>query len=87
MSQHLESLKVGDEILCEGPVGMLKYLGFGLFEKKKEKLSIKKRVGLIAAGSGVTPMLSIAQASCLANDGVKIQFLYCNKTEGDIMCR
>jgi len=31
-------------------------------------------------------MLSIAQASVLANDGVKMTLIFCNKTKDDILC-
>ena len=87
MSQWLDSRKVGEQISVEGYFGKLKYLGFGQFLKRKEKLPIKKHVGLIAAGSGITKMLTIIQASTLANDGLKISLLYVNKTKNDIMCR
>ncbi len=50
-------------------------------------LQEKKKVGLIAGGSGITPMLSIAQASLLADDGLEINFVYSNKTKDDILCK
>jgi ferredoxin-NADP reductase len=72
--------------MVEGPIGKLKYHGFGKFVMNSSTLPIKKNVGLLAAGSGITPMLSIAQASCLAEDGLNIKFVYSNKTKNDIMC-
>jgi len=61
-SQGLENnFKVGDYITVSGPVGMMKYNGYGKFLHKNEPLKhIKKRVGLIAGGSGLTPLLSVA---------------------------
>ena len=70
MSQWLDSRKVGDTIAVEGYFGKLKYLGWGQFLKRKEMLPVKRHVGLIAAGSGITKMLTIIQASVLANDGL-----------------
>jgi len=35
---------------------------------------------MLAAGTGITPLFSIAQASVRAKDGVKIDLLYSNKT-------
>ena len=31
MTQHLESKKIGDEILVEGPIGKVNYMGQGIF--------------------------------------------------------
>ena len=79
--------KVGDIIKVDGFYGKLKYLGYGQFSKRQEILPIKRHIGLIAAGSGITKLLAIAQASVLAQDGLKISLLYCNKTKNDIMCK
>ena len=73
--------------MVEGPIGKLKYLGWGYFQKQNKKLPQVKRVGLICAGSGLTPHLQLAQSSLLAKDGLVINMLYVNKTEEDIMCR
>jgi ferredoxin-NADP reductase len=47
----------------------------------------KQRVCLLAGGSGITPMYSIALASSLAKDGVEVWFLFSNKTKDDILCK
>lgn len=87
-TQHLEkNVNVGDSIMCEGPIGMLKYNGFGKFMLKKNELKPKKRIGLLAGGSGITPMYSIALASSLAKDGLEIWFLFSNKTKDDMLCK
>jgi ferredoxin-NADP reductase len=44
-------------------------------------------MGLIAGGTGVTPMYSLALSSLLANDGLQIRFLCTNKTKNDILCK
>ena len=66
MSQWLETKKVGDKITVDGYFGKLKYLGWGHFLKGKINLPVKTHIGMIAAGSGITKMLTIAQASVLA---------------------
>ena len=38
----------------------MKYEGWGVFKLKGVPLQEKKKVGLIAGGSGITPMLSLA---------------------------
>ena len=73
--------------MCEGPIGMIKYLGPGKVVLKKKELQPKKRIGLVAGGSGVTPMFAIAQASSLAKDGVEVTFLFTNKTKDDILIK
>lgn len=57
MTQYLETLKPGDFISIQGPIGRCVYLGNGDFELKVEKTSPKyskhaKKLGLIAGGSG-----------------------------------
>lgn len=86
-TQHLENnINVGDNVLMSGPKGMFKYFGYGKCELKKTMLKPKKKIFLCAGGSGITPMLSIAQSSVLADDGVEMTLIYSNKTKNDIMC-
>lgn len=87
-TQHLEkNVNVGDSIMCEGPIGMIKYFGHGKVTVKKKELKPKTKVGLLAGGSGITPMYAIALASSLAKDGLEIWFLFSNKTKDDILCK
>jgi len=48
-------------------------------------MNTKSRIGLIAGGTGMNPLYSIAQASILANDNTEFTFLYSNKTKDDIL--
>lgn len=87
-TQHFEkNVNVGDSVICEGPIGMIKYQGHGKFMLKKKQLKHKKKIGLLAGGSGITPMYSIALASSLAKDGLEIWFLFSNKSKDDILCK
>jgi NAD(P)H-flavin reductase len=88
-SKNLEAnVQVGDNMICEGPIGMIRYLGFGKLQFKKEVLEhTKTKIGLVAGGTGITPMYAIAQASALAKDGVQITLLFTNKSKGDILCK
>lgn len=60
MSQHLDSLKLGDRILMKGPKGHLTYLGRGKFTIAHKRDDVreysKKKIGMIAGGTGITPM-------------------------------
>ena len=51
MSRHLCSLKPGDVVKMKGPWKKLKY-----------EAGMKKKIGMIAGGTGITPMLQIIQA-------------------------
>ena len=67
MSQHLHSLKPGDTIEAIGPNGHMEYKGNGTLHLSRPRgpLQVKsaKRIGLIAGGTGVTPMIQLARAA------------------------
>lgn len=48
MTQHLSSLKVGDALDVKGPIIKLPY-----------KPNMKKIIGMVAGGTGITPMLQV----------------------------
>lgn len=73
--------------MCEGPIGRVRYLGHGAFKLLKNDLKPKSKIGLIAGGTGITPLLAIAQASIWAEDGLEVTLLFSNKTKGDILCK
>lgn len=56
MSQHLNSLSVGDTVDIRGPAGKVVYLGRGYFRVKDpgkpEEIRFATDVGLIAGGTG-----------------------------------
>lgn len=57
MSQHLESLNIGDTIEFRGPNGLIVYEGKGKFmvrsNKKSAPIACKiQNVGMIAGGTG-----------------------------------
>jgi len=88
VSQLIEALKPGDNILVSGPIGMVKYNGGGEFVRKGEALAHKKkRIGLITGGSGITPHLSVVTASLMAGEDLVFTCIYSNKTVDDVMFR
>merc|ERR1712070_1113366 len=63
------------------------YHGNGEFLSGKKKLSCKK-LGMIAGGTGITPMLQVAAAILDdPNDSTEVSLIYANQTEGDILVR
>lgn len=92
MTQHLESLKVGDTVLMKGPKGHLEYLGRGKFtiaHKRNNVVSYKKRrIGMVAGGTGITPMLQVIRAILKdPEDRTELWLMFGNQTEEDILLR
>lgn len=77
MSQHIDHLKVGDQLDFKGP----------LMKISVEELSKRKRLGLIAGGSGLTPMLQVAEELCELNKPIEINMLFANVSEADIIAK
>jgi cytochrome-b5 reductase len=95
MSQHLDSLNIGDTIDMRGPKGHLTYLGKGAFTVKLMRKPLQERnakhFGMIAGGTGITPMLQVLHA--IFRDGKTMDsfttasLLFANQTEDDILVR
>ena len=87
MTKYLDTLKVGDSVEMEGPKGKLTYTGRGNFYIGKRYV-VKSKIGLIAGGSGITPIYSLIQAICKNKDKqVHISLIFGNKSEDDILLK
>lgn len=94
MSQHLESLKIGDTIKIRGPSGRLEYHGKGNLHIKERSSDITKkrqvkRLSMIAGGTGIAPMLQVIRQILKKSDSdpTKIALLFANQSEKDILLR
>jgi len=91
ISQYLESLKVGDILRISGPKGILVYKGNGKVERDfdgKKVVQVFKDIGMIAGGTGVTPMFQIMKhLTDYPNDPTRLHLLFANKSEQDILLR
>jgi len=93
MSQYLEAMDIGDYIDVRGPSGLLQYAGRGEFkikaDKKSEAVSRKaSKIGMIAGGTGITPMLQlIRQVFKDPADKSELWLIFANQTEADILLR
>ena len=77
MTQYLKSLKAGDEMQFKGPI-----------PKHPYKANQFEEIGMVAGGSGITPMWQLIQEiSSNPADRTKVTLLYGNKTEADILLR
>ena len=81
MSQYLGGLKPGDKVDVTGPVGTHTYLGNGKFKSGTKEHTCKK-LGMMAGGTGLTPMLQVI-AAVLKNpaDTTQLYLIYANQTE------
>jgi cytochrome-b5 reductase len=77
MSQILAALSVGDSMMMKGPKGRLQYTP-----------NSKAELGMVAGGSGITPMYQVVNA-ILKNkaDKTKVSLVFGNVTEEDILLR
>jgi len=77
MSKHFGDLKEGDELEIKGPIVKLPYAA-----------NMKKHIGMVAGGTGITPMLQVAEA-ILRNpeDKTKVSLIFGNVTEQDIILK
>ncbi|RAH40564.1 putative cytochrome b5 reductase [Aspergillus brunneoviolaceus CBS 621.78] len=75
--QYLADLEIGHEIQLRGPKGAMKYTQ-----------GICKRIGMIAGGTGITPMYQLIRAICEdPTDLTEVSLIYANRTEDDILLR
>ncbi|KAI1759417.1 cytochrome B5 [Hypoxylon sp. FL1150] len=74
---YLEKLQIGDEVKFRGPKGAMRY-----------KRGLCKNIGMLAGGSGITPMYQLIRAICEDDqDTTKISLIYANRSEKDILLR
>lgn len=87
MTQYLESLEQGSTMLMRGPLGQLEYHGFGKFLIRKEFITGKKRIGMVAGGTGITPCYQVLQAALNGDDGTDISLIFGNRSVSDILLK
>ncbi|CAD5185994.1 unnamed protein product [Musa acuminata subsp. malaccensis] len=77
MSQHFATLQPGDVVEVKGPIEKLRY-----------SPNMKKNIGMIAGGTGITPMLQVIKA-ILKNpdDNTQVSLIYANISPDDILLK
>lgn len=77
MTKYLEGLKVGDEVEFRGPKGAMRYTR-----------NLSRYIGMIAGGTGITPMYQVIRAICSdPADNTQVSLLYANDSEADILLK
>uniref|UniRef100_A0A7S0L9G1 Nitrate reductase n=1 Tax=Coccolithus braarudii TaxID=221442 RepID=A0A7S0L9G1_9EUKA len=94
LTQHLEGMKLGESLLFKGPMGEYIFnneIPPTLATFTHTRSGVKHpyaELGLIAGGSGITPVLQVAHAVLKNPEAkMKIGILYANRAEEDILCR
>ena len=90
MSQYLSALPLGSQVEVRGPMGMLEYKGRGQIALNKGGWKTRQvsKIGMIAGGSGLTPMYQIATHILRdKHDATELSFIFANVTETDILLR
>lgn len=87
MSQHLDSLRIGDALDVKGPLGHIHYLGKGSYQVDERKYHMNA-CAMLAGGTGITPMYQLIR-EMLENpeDHTQIFLIFANRREEDIMLR
>lgn len=77
MSRYVDTLEIDDTLEMKGPIAKWKYA-----------TNTKKKIGMIAGGTGITPMIQVIR-EVLSNpqDHTKIDLIFANVTEEDILLR
>lgn len=75
----------------EGPKGKLAYLGNGNFyfgEGENKKYKMRRKIGMIAGGTGITPCYQVIMAALKNKEtNMHITLIFGNKTEDDILLK
>jgi len=87
MSQHLESLKIGDTIDVKGPLGDFIYKGKGNYTWRGKPRTCRQ-ISMIAGGTGLTPCYQVLSAVLRdPEDATQISLLYANRSPDDILAK
>ncbi|KAF2155505.1 cytochrome b5 reductase-like protein [Myriangium duriaei CBS 260.36] len=74
---YLSKLNVGDQVEFRGPKGAMKY-----------RRGLADEIGMVAGGTGITPMYQLIRAICEnSRDKTKVHLLYGSDSEKDILLR
>lgn len=74
---YLSQLQVGDEVAFRGPKGAMRY-----------RRGLCRRLGMLAGGTGITPMYQLIRAICEdPRDTTQVSLVYANRSEADMLLR
>lgn len=77
MSQHVNNLKIGETLDFKGP----------LMKLSLDKIKEHPQIGMVAGGSGLTPMLQVAEEALRQGLPLKMSLIFANVTEAGIIAK
>ena len=87
LSQHLDSMEIGDAIDVKGPIGEFVYNGQGQCLVNGKPRFVKE-ISMIAGGTGITPCYQVLAAILRdPQDKTMVRLLFANRTPDDILAR
>lgn len=77
LGNYLKHLNIGDSVDMRGPKGAMKY-----------RKGLCRELGMVAGGTGITPMFQLIRAICEnPGDNTKVTLVYSSRSEPDIMLK
>ncbi|KAF4950088.1 hypothetical protein FGADI_8427 [Fusarium gaditjirri] len=87
MTSTIDLVAMGSVVELKGPIGNFEYSGQGNCTISGRELYVKRLI-MLSAGSGITPMLQILKAIAAdASDSTECLLLNGNRSEEDILCK
>lgn len=84
LTQHLDSLKVGDTIDFKGPLGEIEYKGRGRFVIHGKERTVGE-VAMVAGGSGITPIYQVVKAALAdPEDTTRFHLVFSNRVRAQL---
>lgn len=86
LTTSLDQVRLGESVDFKGPIGEIEYLGDGEFNIHNKLYHGVEQIGMIAGGTGITPMWQLIQASLC--DNVKrplLSLIYCARSIDEII--
>lgn len=75
--RYMANLNIGDKVSFRGPKGPMRYYS-----------GLCKKIGMIAGGTGITPMYQLIRAICENDtDLTEVDLVYACRTEGELLLR
>ncbi|KAK4515935.1 histone H2B [Mucor velutinosus] len=86
LTTSLDQIRLGETVDFKGPVGEIQYLGDGEFDIHNKLYHGIEQIGMIAGGTGITPMWQLIQSAF--HDSTKRPFMsliYCARSIDEII--
>jgi len=84
-TQLLDKVRVGETVDCKGPLGEYEYLGNSRYALLNEPNRSAKHIGMIAGGTGITPMWQVICAMQDDQDLPYVSLIYCARYQADLV--